>query len=304
VSWGPVTLRVPDGRQGPGPMPSALVEALDLPIAHRAAGQLPGDRRAAGVGVGTELAQLRAYQVGDDVRQIDAAATARTGVPHVRVHVPERTLTTWLVIDVSASMAFGTADRLKSDVAEGVAQVIGRLAVRRAGRIALLTFGSGRMRLIPPRGSRPALIGVRRALAEGVAVDGQSEPHALAHAVGRVGRIAVQPGFVVVVSDFRGYHDWATHMGALRMRHSVLAVEVRDPRETSLPAVGRLALIDPETGQRVEVDSNQRALRERFAAAERRDREQVAQELRRLRVDHAVLSTDGDWLFELGRTLR
>jgi uncharacterized protein (DUF58 family) len=93
-------------------------------------------------------------------------------------------------------------------------------------------------------------------------------------------------------------------MGALRMRHSVLAVEVRDPRESTLPAVGRLALIDPETGQRVEVDSNQRALRERFAAAERRDRAQVAQELRRLRVDHAVLSTDGDWLFELGRTLR
>jgi len=96
-------LRVPDGRQGPGPMPSALVEELDLAVARRAAGLLPGDRRAAGVGSGTELAQLRAYQVGDDVRQIDAAATARTGVPHVRVHVPERTLTTWLVIDVSPS---------------------------------------------------------------------------------------------------------------------------------------------------------------------------------------------------------
>jgi uncharacterized protein (DUF58 family) len=297
-------LRVPDGRQGPGPMPSSLVEGLDLPIAHRAAGQLPGDRRAAGVGAGTELAQLRAYQVGDDVRHIDAAATARTGIPHVRVHVPERTLTTWLVIDVSPSMAFGTADRLKSDVAEGVAQVIGRLAIRRAGRLALLTFGSGRMRLIPPRGSRPALIGVRRTLAEGVGEDGQSEPHALAHALGRIGRIAVQPGFVVVVSDFRGHHDWTTGMGALRMRHSVLAVEVRDPRETALPAVGRLALIDPETGERIEVDSNHRALRERFAQAERADREKVASELRRLRVDHAILSTDGDWLFELGRALR
>jgi uncharacterized protein (DUF58 family) len=285
-------------------MPSALVEALDLPIAHRAAGQLPGDRRAAGVGVGTELAQLRAYQVGDDVRQIDAAATARTGVPHVRVHVPERTLTTWIVVDVSPSMAFGTADRLKSDVAEGVAQVIGRLAVRRAGRIALLTFGSGRMRLIPPRGSRPALIGLRRTLAEGVGPDGQSEPQALSLALGRVGRVAQQPGFVVVISDFRGQHDWATMMGALAMRHSVLAVEVRDPREAELPAVGRLALIDPETGQRVEVDSNHRALRQRFAEAERRDRAHLASELRRLRVDHAILSTAGDWLFELGRTLR
>ena len=90
-------------------MPTALVEALDLVVARRAAGALPGDRRAAGLGAGTELAQLRPYEVGDDVRQIDAAATARTGEPHVRLHVPERTLTTWIVLDVSPSMAFGTA---------------------------------------------------------------------------------------------------------------------------------------------------------------------------------------------------
>jgi uncharacterized protein (DUF58 family) len=297
-------LRVPDGRQGPGPMPPAMVDALDLVVARRAAGLLPGDRRSAGVGSGTELAQLRAYQIGDDVRQIDPAATARTGTPQVRVHVPERTMTTWFVMDVSASMAFGTAQRLKSDVAEGVALVIGRLAIRRAGRIGLVTFGSGRTRLLPPRGSRPGLIALRRTIAEGVGLDGQTEPHGLATAVGRVGRVAAQPGFVVVISDFRGQTDWTNAIGSLRMRHSVLAVEIRDPREGTLPAVGRLALIDPETGQRVEVDSNNRRLRERFAAAERRDREHVASELRRLRVDHVVLSTDHDWLLELGRTLR
>jgi uncharacterized protein (DUF58 family) len=297
-------LRVPDGRQGPGPMPPALVEALDLVVARRAAGVLPGDRRAAGVGSGTELAQLRAYQVGDDVRQIDAPATARTGVPHVRVHVPERTLTTWFVMDVSPSMAFGTAQRLKSDVAEGVALVIGRLAIRRAGRVALLTFGSRRPRLLPPRGSRPGLVGLRRTLAEGIAADGYDDPHALAHALGRVGRVAGQPGFVVIVSDFRGQVDWANAMGSLRMRHSVLAVEVRDPREGTLPAVGRLALVDPETGERIEVDTSRRGLRERFAAVERAEREAIASELRRLRVDHTVVGTDDDWLLELGRTLR
>jgi uncharacterized protein (DUF58 family) len=296
-------LRTPDGRQGPGPMPSALVEALDLVVARRAAGLLPGDRRASGVGSGTELAQLRPYQIGDDVRQIDAAATARTGVPHVRVHVPERTLTTWLVIDVSPSMAFGTARRLKSDVAEGVALVIGRLAIRRAGRVGVLTFGGRRPRLLPPRGSRPGLIALRRTLAQGVLADGHSEPAALARALGRVGRVATQPGFVVVISDLRGQTSWVDALGALRMRHSVLAVEVRDPREGQLPAVGRLALIDPETGERVEVDTSRRGLRERFAAAERREREHVAAELRRLRVEHVVLSTDQDWLLELGRTL-
>src|SRR5262249_59337187 len=102
-------LAPPAARQGPGRMPGAVIDALDLVVARHAAGALPGDRRAAGMGAGTELAQLRPYEVGDDVRQIDAAATARTGSPHVRLHVPERTLTTWIALDVSPSTAFGTA---------------------------------------------------------------------------------------------------------------------------------------------------------------------------------------------------
>jgi uncharacterized protein (DUF58 family) len=297
-------LRVPDGRQGPGRMPTELVEALDLVVARRAAGALPGDRRSAGVGSGTELAQLRPYQVGDDVRQIDASATARTGVPHVRLHVPERTLTTWLILDVSPSMAFGTAERLKSDVMEGVALVVGRLAIRRAGRLSVLTFGAGRQRLLPPRGSKPGFVGLRRLLADGVATDGVADPHGLAAALQRVGRIARQPGFVVVVSDFRDQGGWETPLGALRARHSVLAIEVRDPREGELPDVGRLALVDPETGERVEVDTSRRVLRDRFARAERERRARVEAELRRLRVDHVVLSTDGNWLLELGRRIR
>jgi uncharacterized protein (DUF58 family) len=299
----PTGLKPPAARQGPGPMPGALVEALDLVVARRAAGQLPGDRRGAGVGAGTELAQVRPYEIGDDVRQIDPAASARTGEPHVRVHVPERTLTTWIVLDVSPSMAFGTAERLKYDVAEGVALVLGRLAVRRAGRVALLSFGAGRERLLPPRGSKPGVVALRRALADGVAADGTNDPHALAHAVGRIGKVATQAGFVAIISDFRDPHDWVRPLGALRARHSVLAVEVRDPREADVPAVGRLALVDPETGERIEVDTSRPRVRERFAAIEREGREDVARELRRLHVDHVVVSTEGDWLLELGRTL-
>ena len=242
--------------------------------------------------------------VGDDVRQIDAAATARTGEPHVRLQVPERTLTTWIVLDVSPSMAFGTAQRLKADVAEGVALVLGNLAVRRAGRVAMMTFGAGRPRLLPPRGSRPGVVALRRVLAEGVAPDGVNEPHALAHALGRVGRVARQPGFVAVISDFREHTGWTRALGALSARHSVLAVEVADPREAELPAVGRLAVIDPETGERLEVDTSRPRVRERFAELERERREGVIRDLRRLHVDHVALSTDRDWLLDLGRRLR
>jgi uncharacterized protein (DUF58 family) len=242
--------------------------------------------------------------VGDDVRQIDAAATARTGEPHVRLHVPERTLTTWIVLDVSPSMAFGTAQRLKADVAEGVALVLGNLAVRRAGRVAMMTFGAGKPRLLPPRGSRPGVVALRRVLAEGVAPDGVNEPDALAHALGRVGKVARQAGFVAVISDFREHRGWTRALGALAARHSVLAVEVGDPREAELPAVGRLAVVDPETGERLEVDTSRPRVRARFAALERERRETVARDLRRLHVEHVALSTDRDWLLDLGRRMR
>ena len=297
-------LQPPAARQGPGPMAQPLIEALDLAIRRLVSRSLPGDRRAAGVGAGTELAQLRPYEIGDDVRQLDPAATARTGQAHVRVHVPERSLTTWLVLDVSPSMAFGTAQRLKADVAEGVALVFGRLGVRRAGSVGLVAFGAGAPRVLPPRGAKPGLVALRQLLAEGVAPDGQHHADALADALQRVSRMARQPGLVVVISDFRDQRAWERPMGALRIRHSVLAAEIVDPREAEVPAVGHLALVDPETGARVEVDTSRPRVRERFAELERARRETLARELRRLRIEHLTLTTDQDWLLTLGRHLR
>jgi uncharacterized protein (DUF58 family) len=297
-------LEPPAARQGPGPIAQPLIDALDVAVNRLVARRLPGDRRAAGVGVGTELAQLRPYVMGDDPRHIDPAASARTGEPHVRVHVPERALTTWIVLDVSPSMAFGTARRLKADVAEGVALVFGRLGIRRAGSVGMVTFGAAESHLLPPRGAKPGMVAVRRTLEEGVAPDGRHDPEGLAGALRRVARLAKQPGLVVVISDFRDQHGWERPVGSLQMRHSVLAVEIVDPRELELPAVGRLALIDPETGQRIEVDTSRSRVRKRYAELERERRELVARELRRLRIEQVELSTDDDWLLALGRRLR
>jgi uncharacterized protein (DUF58 family) len=281
-----------------------LIEALDVAVNKLVARRLPGDRRAAGVGVGTELAQLRPYEIGDDVRHIDAAATARTGQPHVRLHVPERALTTWILFDVSPSMAFGTARRLKADVAEGVATVFGRLGVRRAGSVGLVGFGAAAIHVLPPRGSKPGIVALRRTLADGIAPDGEQDRDGLAGAARRVARLARQPGLVVVISDFRDQAGWERPLGALRMRHSVLAVEIVDPREAELPAVGHLAMVDPESGVRIEVDTSSRRLRRRFAQLERERRGVLARELRRLRIEHVALSTDEDWLVALGRHVR
>ena len=297
-------LEPPAARQGPGPIAQPLIEALDVAISRLVARMLPGDRRAAGVGIGTELAQLRQYELGDDVRHIDPAATARTGQAHVRVHVPERALTTWIVLDVSPSMAFGTARRLKADVAEGAALVFGRLGVRRAGSVGLVTFGAASPRVLPPRGAKPGMVALRRMLAEGVAPDGQHDPDGMAGALRRVARLSGQPGLVVLISDFRDQRSWERPLGSLRVRHSILAVEIVDPRETELPAGGHLALVDPESGARIHVDTSRPRVRRRFAELERERRATVARELRRLRIDHVTLSTDEDWLLALGRHLR
>jgi len=107
-----------------------------------------------------------------------------------------------------------------------------------------------------------------------------------------------------VVSDFRGELDWRRPLRALGARHRVLAVEIRDPREERLEPVGRLSLVDPESGRLIEVDTSRRGLRERFAAAAAEERAVVAAELRKAAAQHVLLSTSGDWLKALGRALR
>ncbi len=298
-------------------MPGPAVEALSPAITRLVSRTLPGGSRAAGVGLGTELAQLRPYETGDDVRYIDASASARTGTMHVRLHVPERALTTWIVLDLSPSMAFGTEGRLKADVAEGAALVFGRLGVRRAGSVGVVAFGLAGpvgpgheghgepgLRVLPPRGSKPGIAALRHLLDEGVAPDGANHADALAAGLSRALRLANQPGLVVVISDFREQSGWERPLGALRMRHSVIAVEITDPREGALPDVGRLSLVDPETGALVSVDTRSKRLRARFAAIEAERRAVVAREIRRLAVEHVALSTDTDWLRQLGRRIR
>ena len=290
------------GRPGPGPTPDALLRALDLTIGRRIRGLLAGEYRAHDLGGGTEIAQVRPYEPGDDVRRIDWNVTARTMVPHVRVHVPERALTAWLLLDVSPSMTFGTADRRKADVAEGVAVAIGHLTTQRGNRLGVVTFGGARDRRLPPAAGRAGLLGLLLAsrvetIDEGVGAISPSDALRLANAASPRG------GLVVLVTDFRGPRDWRRPLAALAARHHVLAIEIDDPRETELPDVGELTLVDAETAREVRVDTSSRRLRERFAEAAARERASVATELRRIGVDHLVLSTAGDWLRTLAGEL-
>jgi len=273
-----------------------------MTMARRVEGLLEGDYRSRVLGRGTELAQLRPYEAEtDDVRHIDWKATARTGVPHIRVHLAERVLITWMVIDATASMDFGTAERRKADVAEGVGLALGYAATRHGNKLGVVIYGPEGTAVLPPRQGRPGMMGLVRA------VRGEAEtsgPTTLAGALRRVGKLARHRALVVVVSDFRGERDWRGSLVEVGGRHELIAVEIRDPREQALPNVGDLRLVDPETGRQLRVDTANASVRRRFAAAAEQERRELAAVIAAAGARHVVLSTDGDWLRRLTAFLR
>jgi uncharacterized protein (DUF58 family) len=285
-------------RPGPGALPGPVLRRLNVKVRRRIDGLLAGEHRSTLLGDGAELAQLRQYVLGDDVRKIDWGTTARTGIPHVRVNVAERGVDTWIVLDTSASMTFGTADRRKWDVAEGVASALGYFASGRGNRLAVATFGDGDPRVLPPRQGTTGMLALLVALRRGADLAAVG-PTSLGSALDRLTRSARRRSVVVLVTDFRGPRDWRPAMVRLASRHDVLAVEIRDRHEDVLPDIGDVWFADPETGRQLRVDTRSRKLRERFRTDAQADRDELARELRSLGVAHLTLSTSGDWLSRL-----
>lgn len=279
---------------GPGTMPEPLLRALDMDVRRRVDGLLAGDFRSVFLGEGTELAQVRAYVPGDDVRQIEWNVTARTREAHVKVHHAERALTTWLVLDDSPSMAFGTADRRKADVAEGVSLAVAHIATRRANRLGVMTFGGAELDVTRPSQGRAGLLSLLLSLRRRGNCTGEGV--GLNAALERAGAALQTRSAIFIVSDFRGDLDWARALGRLAHRNEVFAVEIVDPRELRLVDIGDVYLSDPESGRQVRVDTRDRALRERFEREAALEREEVRKALRRAGANHVALSTAGDWL--------
>ncbi len=297
----PRRARTPD-RPGPGPLREGHLRKLDLTIRRRVDGLLAGEHRAAALGEGTELAQVRPYVAGDDVRRIDWNVTARTGEPHVRDHVAERAARTWLLLDTSASMTFGTADRRKWDVAEGVALAVGHVAAWRGNRLAVATFGDAAPVVHPDRHGRKGLLGLLHTLQREPSGE-PTGPTSFADACDRAARLIRRRAHVVAVSDFRGPVDRRA-LVRLAERRDVVAIEIRDPREQELPNVGHVWLVDPETRDQLQVDTRDRGVRARFAEAAAADRDELARMFRSAGVPHVALSTSGDWLRSLVRFLQ
>ncbi|MGI5522947.1 DUF58 domain-containing protein [Micromonospora sp. CA-259024] len=299
--------------------PDQRLRRLELTVTRRLNGLLHGQYRGLLPGPGSEPAGSREYRPGEDeVRRMDWAVTARTAVPHVRQVDADRELTTWLLVDGSASMEFGTAELDKRELAVAAVAAVGFLTAGVGNRLGAQVLRADGVRRFPARSGRTHLLSLLRALlaAPRAAAPGDrpgreptSGPPDLADGLDSLHRVANRRGLVVVVSDFLdGLPDdpdqrapWEQTLRRLAVRHQVLAIEVTDPRELELPDVGLITLVDPETGRRREVCTSDRRLRERYAEAAAAQRDQVHQALRRSGATHLALRTDGDWSADIVR---
>jgi uncharacterized protein (DUF58 family) len=278
------------------------LRGLELLVTRRLDGLLHGQHLGLLPGPGSEAAGSREYRPGEDeVRRMDWAVTARTAVPHVRQLEADRELATWVLVDATPSMDFGTAAVEKRDLAVAAVAAVGFLTAGAGNRLGAYVLDGAGVRRFPARSGRAHLAGVLRTLI--AAPRGAPAPAAvsLAEAVDGLHRAVRRRGLAVVVSDFLDESAWERPLRRLAARHQVLAVEVTDPRELELPDVGLITLVDPETGRRREVATASRRLRRRFAEAAATQRAAVAAAVRRSGAVHLPLGTGRDWVLDIVR---
>jgi uncharacterized protein (DUF58 family) len=295
-SWAPPALV--EGRM------EAALRALELTVRRRLDGLLQGNHLGLVPGPGTEPGEARRYQPGDDVRRMDWAVTARTTEAHIRETVADRELETWLAVDLSASLDFGTAECDKRELAVAACAAVAHLTRGGGNRVGIVASTGADVVRIPARGGLPHARGIIRRIAdlpraaEGVRGD-------LAGTLEQLRRPPRRRGLVAVISDFLGprsgsVFDWERPLRGLSARHDLIAIEVLDPRDLELPDIGTVVLADPETGRQKEVVTTP-LLRREFAAAAAAHREEVAATLRRCGAAQLTLRTDSDWVSDMVR---
>jgi uncharacterized protein (DUF58 family) len=275
------------------------LRTLELDVRRKLDGLLQGNHLGLVPGPGTEPGEARPYQPGDDVRRMDWAVTARTTVPHIRDTVADRELESWLVVDLSPSLDFGTAACEKRELAVAAVAAVTHLTRGGGNRIGAVVATGAHLNRIPARGGVAHARGLIRRIAETPRAP-EGTRGDLAGALEQLRRPPRRRGLAVVISDFLGEINWERSLRAIGGRHDLLAVEVVDPRDLELPDVGTVVLADPESGRQREVRATP-MLRKEFAAAAAQHRDEVAATLRRCGCGHMVLRTDRDWIADVVR---
>ena len=282
------------------PEAERILHRLDWQIVRRLDGILQGDYRSLFTGHGLDLAEVREYQPQDDVRYMDWNVTARMSTPYVRQYLEDREITAWLLLDLSASVDFGTARLHKRELVLDFAAVMARLLTRHGNRVGAIMYSGGVDQVIPARGGRMQALTLTHILNQ---PDRRRStgPTDLTAVLDRAAQTIRRRSLIVVVSDFIAPSGWEAPLRRLTQRHEVLAVWLRDPREEDLPDVGPLVLEDAETGEQLYVDTHDKKFRARFRQAAQERRERLGSTFARHGIDVLSLSTDGDLVSDLAR---
>ncbi|GAB1382282.1 MAG TPA: DUF58 domain-containing protein [Ottowia sp.] len=278
-----------------GADPEALLRRLEWTVLRRLDGVLQGSVRTLMRGSGMDLADLREYQLHDDVRHIDWNVTARLQTPHVRVYTEDREMAAWFLLDLSPSVDFGSGPRLKRQVLAEFVAVLARLLTRHGNRVGALLYGGRVEQVIAARAGRRHVLHLLHAIGHRPGPT-PSEPVTtrLAELLRAAGHLVHRRSTLFVVSDFISAPGWEQPLAQLASRHEVVAVRLVDPLERELPDLGLMTLRDLESGEQLLVDTHDAGFRQRFAAAAARREDALRQALARAGVDTLELSTEGE----------
>ena len=263
-------------------------------------GLLQGDYRTLFRGFGLDLADLREYQYGDDVRHIDWNVTARLQTPYVREYHEDREVTAWFLLDLSPSIDFGSGEVRKRSVSGDFVAVLARILTRHGNKVGALFYGEEVDTMIPARSGRRHVLRILHAMLERPAPK-RAQPTDLGELLTAGAHLMRRRSLVFVVSDFISVPGWRERLGQLAQRHEVVAVRLHDPLEANLPDIGMLVVQDAETGEQIFVDTHDKGFRKRFAAAAQRREEGLRAAFREAGVDALELSTDDDLIDAIRR---
>ena len=280
--------------------PERVLRRLEWRVLRRLDGRLQGDHRTAFRGTGVDVADLREYRYGDDLRHVDWNVTARTDTPHVREYVEDREVTAWLLLDCSASMDVGPVERRKHVVLTEVAATVAQLLSRGGNRVGAVLFDTGVRETIPPASGRNQVLRILSRLLRPVGGTVTASTDLVAVLRAALG-ILRRRSLVVIVSDFLGEPGWQGLLGQLARRHDVVAIQVVDRREFELPAVGMIYVEDAETGEVIFVDTDDAGFRARLAAAADERQAMLAADLRSAGLELHTVATDEDLVRALFR---
>jgi uncharacterized protein (DUF58 family) len=279
--------------------PEALLRRLEWTMIRRLDGLLHGSYRTLFRGAGLDLAELREYQLHDDVRHIDWNVTARLDVPHVRQFLEDRDVFAWFLLDLSPSVDFGSAAS-KRDVLVGFVTVLTRVLTRHGNPVGAMFYGDGFKGVIPPRTGRRHVLHLLDSLINHPVLP-RAPTTDLGSLIGTAMQMIRRRSLVFLVSDFISTPGWIKPLAELGRRHETIAIRLTDPAEIELPRLGLTVVEDAETGEQMFVDTESKSLRARFAGIAQRREEEIRGAFANFGIDALELATDDDLMDSLLR---